>query len=117
MPKSPNEVYRRLASQKHGIPQFTPEPSENLPIEYQNIGVSIGDVGIWSEGSFDVLFNSCWSADHPINSPSVPENFTTFPLHNRDISKRLYHSPASIIASAKVSKVAFTVGASSVAAP
>ncbi|KAJ7499557.1 hypothetical protein FB451DRAFT_1015708 [Mycena latifolia] len=118
MPQSANELYRRLRSQKHGIPQFTPEPSENLPIEYRAVGISIGDVGIWSEDSFDVLFNACWPATHSINAvQGVPEGFEPFPLQSRDIARRLYHSPGSVIASAKVNKVALNVGASSIATP
>ncbi|KAJ6514734.1 hypothetical protein DFH09DRAFT_252777 [Mycena vulgaris] len=118
MPKSANELYRRLRSQKHGIPQFTPEPNENLPAEYRQVGVSIGDVGIWSEDSFDVLFNTCWSATHSINAAQgVPQAFLPFPLQTRDISRRLYHSPGSVIASAKITRMALDVGASSVATP
>ncbi|KAJ6522769.1 hypothetical protein DFH09DRAFT_938251 [Mycena vulgaris] len=118
MPKSAPELYRRLRSQKHGIPQFTPDPNENLPIEYRQVGVSIGDVGIWSEDSFDVLFNTCWAATHSINAvQGVPQDFVPFPLQSRDISKRLYHSPGSVIASAKVTRMALDIGASSVATP
>ncbi|KAJ7141083.1 hypothetical protein C8R44DRAFT_560981, partial [Mycena epipterygia] len=102
----------------HGIPQYTPEPNQNLPLEYQNVGVSIGDVGIWNEGSFDVVFNTCWPATHSINGvQGVPEDFVTFPLQSRDISKRAYHSPGSVIASAKVTKVALNAEASSMVAP
>ncbi|KAJ7483539.1 hypothetical protein FB451DRAFT_107916 [Mycena latifolia] len=118
MPKSANELYRRLRSQKHGIPQFTPEPDENLPIEYRTVGVSIGDVGIWSEDSFDVLFNACSPATHSINAvQGVPEDFEPFPLQTCDISRRLYHSPGSVIANAKVTRIALDVGASSVVTP
>ncbi|KAJ6514741.1 hypothetical protein DFH09DRAFT_940921 [Mycena vulgaris] len=119
MPKSSTELYRRLRSQKHGIPQFTPEPNENLPIEYRQVGVSIGDVGIWSDNSFDVLFNACWPATHSINAvQGVPHGFVPFPLHSHDIARvGLYHSPGSIIASAKVTRMALDVGASSVATP
>jgi hypothetical protein len=115
MPKSASELYHGLTAQKHGIPQFTPEPNENLPIQYQEVGVSIGDVGIWHDGSFDVLFNACRPSTHPINRAyGVPEDFTTFPLSARDISKRAYHSPGSIIASAQVSETAVNMGGSSV---
>ncbi|KAJ7434208.1 hypothetical protein FB451DRAFT_1063574 [Mycena latifolia] len=118
MPRSANELYRRLRSQNHGIPQFTPEPNENLPLEYRRVGVSIGDVGIWSEDSFDVLFNACWPATHSINAiQGVPEDFVPFPLEARDISRRLYHSPGSVIANAKVHKIALDVGASSISNP
>ncbi|KAJ7913963.1 hypothetical protein B0H13DRAFT_1611992 [Mycena leptocephala] len=118
MPKSASQLYYDLTSRKHGIPQFTPEPNENLPIEYQKIGVSIGDVGIWRDGSFEVLFNATWPKTHSINGVhGVPEGFAPFPLYSRDVSKREYHSPGSIIASAKVVEVALNTGVSSVVAP
>ncbi|KAJ6519158.1 hypothetical protein C8R45DRAFT_13844 [Mycena sanguinolenta] len=114
MPKSASELYHGLTRRKHGIPQFTPEPNENLPIEYQQIGVSIGDVGIWHDGSFDFLFNAFCSRTHPINSAyGVPEDFAAFPISSREISKRAYYSPGSIIASAKVSEVTVDIGGSS----
>ncbi|KAJ7864034.1 hypothetical protein B0H13DRAFT_1899359 [Mycena leptocephala] len=118
MPKSASQLYHGLTSQKHGIPQFTPEPNENLPIEYQKVGVTIGDVGIWHDGSFEVFFNVCSPATHSINGAhGVPEGFAPFPLYSRDISKRAYHSPGSIIASAKVFEVALNTGVSSVVTP
>ncbi|KAF7356331.1 hypothetical protein MVEN_00965400 [Mycena venus] len=115
MPKSPSQVYQGLACQKYGIPQFTPEPNENLPTEYQRAGVCIGDVGIWHDGSFDFLFNACCPATHSINSAyGVPEDFAAFPLHPRDISRRPYYSPGSVIASAQVSETSLNIGGSSV---
>ncbi|KAF7336816.1 Cell division control protein [Mycena venus] len=118
MRKSPSELYHRLTSRQHGMAQFTPEPNENLDIEYQKIGVSIGDVGIWHEGSFEVLFNACWPATHSINGVhGVPADFAPFLLHNHDISRRAYHSPGSIIANGKVSELTFDLGASSVVTP
>ncbi|KAJ7194185.1 hypothetical protein GGX14DRAFT_586731, partial [Mycena pura] len=112
-------VYRLLASQKHGIPQFTPEPNENLPNEYRAVGVSIGDVGIWLDGSFVVLFNTCQPMIHSINSAAgVPEGFTPFALRTRDISRhRSYHSPGSIISSAKISQVSLNIEGSSAVTP
>jgi len=118
MTKSASQLYHGLTSQKHGIPQFTPEPNQNLPIGYQEIGVSIGDVGIWRDGSFEVLFNTCWPATHSINAVhGVPEDFAAFPLHSRDISKRAYHSPGSIIMSTKVCEGALNMRASSLVTP
>jgi hypothetical protein len=118
MPKSANELYRLLRSQKHGIPQFTPEPNENLPVDYRNVGVSIGDVGIWSEDSFEVLFNTCSPATSSINAvQGVPQDFVPFPLQNSDVSRRLYHSPGSVIASAKVTQIALDAEASSMVTP
>ncbi|KAJ6523373.1 hypothetical protein B0H19DRAFT_909422, partial [Mycena capillaripes] len=102
----------------HGFAQFTPEPHDNLPIEYQKVGVSIGDVGILRDGAFDVLFNACWAATHSINGVhGVPDGFEPFLLKSYHISKRAYHSPGSIIAGAKVSGIALNLGASSVVTP
>ncbi|KAJ7306997.1 hypothetical protein DFH08DRAFT_975556 [Mycena albidolilacea] len=115
MPKSASELYHGLTAQKHGIPQFTPEPNQNLPIHYQRIGVSIGDVGICRDGSFEFLFNACWPSTDPINSAyGVPEDFVSFPLSARDISKRTYYSPGSIIATAQISEANLNMGGSSV---
>ncbi|KAF8216834.1 hypothetical protein K438DRAFT_1535685, partial [Mycena galopus ATCC 62051] len=99
----------------HGIPQFTPEPNENLPIQYQQVGVSIGDVGIWRDGSFDFLFNACSPTTNPINNTyGVPQDFEAFPLNSCDISKRAYYSPGSIIATAHVSEATLNMEGSSV---
>ncbi|KAJ7193973.1 hypothetical protein GGX14DRAFT_527663 [Mycena pura] len=118
MSKPANELYRLLVSQKHGFPLFTPEPNENLPIEYRKVGVSIGDVGILGDGSFEVLFNACRPTSHSINGVhGVPEDFTVFPLSNRQISRRSYHSPGSIITSAKISEMSLSVGGSSAVTP
>ncbi|KAK7024997.1 hypothetical protein R3P38DRAFT_1057812 [Favolaschia claudopus] len=118
MPKSPSQMYHRLVCKKHGIPQFTPEPSQNLPAEYRMIGVSIGDVGVWHDGSFDVLFNTCRLATNSLNrAHGVPKHFPVFPLHSYDVSRRPYHSAGSIIASAKMSVVSLDMGASSIISP
>ncbi|KAK7008233.1 hypothetical protein R3P38DRAFT_1610806 [Favolaschia claudopus] len=115
MPKSPSQVYNGLAGQKHGIPQFTPEPSQNLPAEYRALGVSIGDVGVWRDGAFEFLFSSCLPATHPINHANgVPPDFSGFPLCPCDVSQRPYHSAGSIIASTKVAQVALEISGSSV---
>ncbi|KAJ7222909.1 hypothetical protein C8J57DRAFT_1030149, partial [Mycena rebaudengoi] len=64
-----------LASEKHGRPQFTPEPNENLPLEYQHVGIGIGDVGVWTDDSFDVIFNACQPSTSAINAQGVPPDF------------------------------------------
>ncbi|KAF7323650.1 hypothetical protein MKEN_00585700 [Mycena kentingensis (nom. inval.)] len=118
MPTAPNEVYHQLYSHKHGIPQFTPEPNENLPAAYQRVGTSIGDVGVWRNGSFEVLFNACQPANDGINSHfPVPHEFQPFLLNQSAISRRMYHSPGAIIATARTYTVALDVGGSSVVPP
>ncbi|KAJ6603033.1 hypothetical protein B0H10DRAFT_1957946 [Mycena sp. CBHHK59/15] len=99
-----------LRPKGHGIPLFTPEPNENLPLEYRRKGVSIGDVGIWSDdGSFEVLFNACTPPDSSINANGVPQDFETFTTNDWDKSTRSHqHPPGTIISSEKGRKVALT---------
>ncbi|KAJ7209375.1 hypothetical protein C8J57DRAFT_1484320 [Mycena rebaudengoi] len=119
MPKPANEVFRLLAQHNHGLPQFTPEPNENLPLECQRMGVRIGDVGTWSDesDSFDPIFNICSPSTSVVNAHGVPPNFEHFPLHPRDTSKRMYHSPGSVITSGKLSCVELKAEASSTVTP
>jgi len=117
MAPSPHQLYNALTTLNHGIPLYTPEPSENLPAQYRLEGISIGDVGIVKNGSFEVLFNACQSVAHNINAEGIPANFEPFLLRPRDVSKRQYHSPGSVIASAKVTKFALNTEASSITNP
>jgi len=59
MPKSQDasEIYTRLLLPKgHGCPIWCPEPDENLPPEYRENGVRIGDVGrVMPDGGFEPL--------------------------------------------------------------
>ncbi|KAJ7667544.1 hypothetical protein DFH06DRAFT_221037 [Mycena polygramma] len=117
MRKSPSQLYHRLSSE-NGIAQLTPEPDENLPEQYKAVGISIGDVGICRDGSFEVLFNACWPAKHSINGVlGVPPGFEPFLLHGHEISKRAYHSPGTRLVRGKVSEVTVDIGASSAATP
>jgi hypothetical protein len=95
-------MYAKLLLPKgHGHPLWIPEPDENLPSEYRERGLSIGDVGIITPGGgFDVLFNACQPATHPINNDSVPEGFVPFMLGDGDIVKEpSKHSPGTVITS------------------
>ncbi|KAJ6472616.1 hypothetical protein C8R45DRAFT_789320, partial [Mycena sanguinolenta] len=69
-----------------------------LPIEYQENGIQIGDVGtVTPEGLFDFLFNIYLPAHHPINLDNVPDDFCPLePRYNehRDIITIL-HDPGS----------------------
>lgn len=99
-----NQVYSKLLSSRgHGYPLYIPEPNENLPYEYRQRGISIGDVGIiTSDGGFDFLFNVCLSATDPINNDNVPEGFVPLVLDQRDIFRQSHrHSPGAIISSAR----------------
>ena len=54
----------------HGIPLWTPEPSDG------GDEVRIGDVGdIDDDGQFHRLFNVTVEAEHPINGGEVPRDF------------------------------------------
>lgn len=119
MAKPPNETYSRLRPQRGWKAQFTPEPSDNLPAEYRQSGVRIGDVGIWSEDSFDVVFNACLPVTDPINRVhGVPRDFKPISLLPGDISKHLtYYSPKSVLASGRVSYAALDARASSMVTP
>ncbi|KIJ18162.1 hypothetical protein PAXINDRAFT_71773, partial [Paxillus involutus ATCC 200175] len=70
-----------------GYPLWFPEPESRLPEDYRNDGLRIGDVGIVAEdGSFDVFFNICLPADHPLHQPhGVPQNFHQVVLSDRDL--------------------------------
>ncbi|KIJ19078.1 hypothetical protein PAXINDRAFT_44270, partial [Paxillus involutus ATCC 200175] len=64
-------VYARLmipVDSSRGYPLWYPEPDSNLPEDYRDEGLRIGDVGIVTEdGSFDVLFNICLPEEHELH--------------------------------------------------
>lgn len=62
-----------LSTLGFGLPLWFPERSEKSE-------ALIGDVGVIRGGAFLRLFNCICTADNPLNSGSVPENFVPFPL-------------------------------------
>ncbi|KAK7030248.1 SCF ubiquitin ligase complex subunit cdc4 [Paramarasmius palmivorus] len=73
------QLYARLLYPLgYGYALWCPEPNEDLPADYTNDGIRLGDVGlITPDGGFDFLFNICLPADHIINeSRGTPDNFT-----------------------------------------
>ncbi|KAJ6483875.1 hypothetical protein DFH09DRAFT_949477, partial [Mycena vulgaris] len=83
-----SEIYcSQLLRQRRGFPLYSPGPQRNLPEEYQQCGVSIGDVGcVTPEGIFDFFFNIYLPADHPINANDVPDDFSPLaPYARRDL--------------------------------
>ncbi|KAJ7287085.1 hypothetical protein C8J57DRAFT_1652768 [Mycena rebaudengoi] len=63
------------------------------------------------------IFNTCWPSTSVVNAQGVPPNFEHFPLHPRDTSKRMYHSPGSVITSGKLTCVELNAEASSTVTP
>ena len=84
----------------HGFPLWIPQPDETLPRSYQQQGVSIGDVGIFTpDGGFDFLFNICLPAGHPSNPEVLPEGFVPLELKSTDFCKFHAHLSHSHLAS------------------
>jgi hypothetical protein len=106
-----SEVYVRLLLPKRlGFPLWNPTPDSNLPAEYRNQGVSIGDVGIITSDRFDFLFNICVPHDHPINNVvyGVPTDFENIsdvtPPLQISMEKDFHTRPTTIASTLKKSK-------------
>ncbi|KAJ7033194.1 G-protein alpha subunit-domain-containing protein [Mycena alexandri] len=111
-----SQLYSRLLLSKGaGYPLWLPEPYDDLPSAYKEIGAAIGDVGvITSDGAFDFVFNICVARDHPINSVGVPEDFEVAALSHGDIRRAPRHyPPGSDVSSAKLKKRSLAINASS----
>lgn len=112
MSESASNLYARLLlTKKHGYPLYRPEPLANLSIEYQERGISVGDVGfVKYDGSFRYLFNICEPAGSAVNcNPDglsiVPEDFEQLPLQWGDVDTQPhYHVPGSILISHSILK-------------
>ncbi|KAF8981432.1 hypothetical protein BDQ17DRAFT_1509718 [Cyathus striatus] len=76
-----------------GFPSWFPSTAVNLPAEYVESGIRIGDVGIInSTGDFDFLFNICLPADHSVNANCVPNGFRPLPMPDPvDIKSQIEH--------------------------
>ncbi|KAF4612514.1 hypothetical protein D9613_012769 [Agrocybe pediades] len=88
--RSSNIYFRNLVGKGRGSPLWLPEPSYNMPIEYQREGVSIGDVGVLlASGSFNFFFNIFLPSNHPFNQGNTPEGFVplTPPLSPVDVQR------------------------------
>jgi hypothetical protein len=106
---SASDTYSRLLLSKcHGFPLWHPEPepciSLPVPKEYQDRGVSVGDVGILTPtGAFSFLFSACLPHDHPVNDRRVPQDFEPFVLGPRDVVGRPgSHIPGRVIATTSI---------------
>ncbi|KAJ7618627.1 hypothetical protein FB45DRAFT_169771 [Roridomyces roridus] len=104
---SDSNLYSRLLLSKgHGYPLFGPQPFDDLPPDSRRLGTQIGDVGVvTADGSFDVIFNICRSADDPLNRFGVPERFEQVRIGPGDIASRpQYHRPGSDVSNTRISK-------------
>jgi hypothetical protein len=103
-----SDVYARsLLPEGHGFPMWVPKPADNLPQEYRDRGIDIGDVGIvTSDGSFDFLFNICLPFDHPINLGRTPPGFHEVTLDKSLdlLTDKKRHPSGSHVASMSVKK-------------
>ncbi|KAF8176678.1 hypothetical protein K438DRAFT_1607382 [Mycena galopus ATCC 62051] len=95
----------QLLRQGRGFPLYVPDPQVNLPVEYRNRGVAIGDVGrITPEGSFDFFFNIYLPADHPINT-RIPEDFVPLsPYDPIDVAHH-YFRPGNYVCSPLIKEI------------
>jgi hypothetical protein len=103
---SDSEVYSdQMLRRRRGFPLYDPRPQRNLPQEYQERGVGIGDVGaITPEGSFDFFFNIYLPADHPINNNKVPEDFCPLaPYEPLDVYEE-YYEPGNHVSTSSVQR-------------
>jgi hypothetical protein len=104
---SESEIYcNQLLRRKRGFPLYVPGPQKYLPEEYQQTGVSIGDVGrITEEGIFDFFFNIYHPAGHPINHNDVPENFAPLPRYASEDLFDLPYRPGSHVSTSSVQRL------------
>ncbi|KAJ7826201.1 hypothetical protein B0H14DRAFT_2368296, partial [Mycena olivaceomarginata] len=100
------EIYcNQLLRRKRGFPLYIPVPPENLPGEYRENGVAIGDVGrVTPEGLFDFLFNIYLPAHHPINDNDVPEGFYPLPRYSSKDVVIIRHDPGTYVSTSSVHK-------------
>ena len=65
----------------------------------------LGDVGIIdSRGMFDLLFNICLPANHPLNRSKVPENFSQLSIDAEDVQEYSEFEGESYLSSASIKK-------------
>jgi len=101
-------VYAEHLSKKgRGPALWIPEPDMNLPPEYREEGVSIGDVGIVEpSGSFDFFFNINKPKEHAVNCDR-PNDFQPLDplLRSREISNIEIFGAGSFLASSSIKRV------------
>ncbi|KAJ7618641.1 hypothetical protein FB45DRAFT_169939 [Roridomyces roridus] len=105
---SDSQLYARLLLPRgHGYPLFHPQPYDDL-WDIRSTGTQIGDVGVVKDGCFDVLFNICYPADHPINrrfNRGLPEGFEQLEVPPADIAPQVaYHPPGADVSNTRITK-------------
>jgi len=96
-----------LSKKDRGHALWLPDPALDLPDEYREEGICIGDVGIMDpSGAFVFLFNINKPAEHPVNCDR-PSNFQPLEplLQQRDIIETQISSDGSFLASPFVKRV------------
>ncbi|KAK1222586.1 SCF ubiquitin ligase complex subunit cdc4 [Marasmius sp. AFHP31] len=90
---------RTLYSLGHGCALWSPEPNDDLPLDYTSSGNRVGDVGLITEdGQFDYIFNICVPGNHPINCHNgVPSGFEPLSWDEKCINKTRYFRPCTPI--------------------
>ncbi|KAF7374447.1 Pleiotropic drug resistance ABC transporter protein [Mycena sanguinolenta] len=105
IPPESETYYNEMLRQGRGTPLFVPGPPTNLPAEYQERGVAIGDVGrITTDGSFDFFFNIYLPRSHPINA-YVPEDFVPLSLYDQIDVIPLDFDPGNFVSSRTVTRI------------
>ncbi|KAJ3513475.1 hypothetical protein NLJ89_g2926 [Agrocybe chaxingu] len=111
-------IYERHFIRKgRGFPLWIPRLDVSFPIPYRTKGVSIGDVGIITEGSFHFLFNILLPSNDPINADGVPHDFQPLQptIHSRGIQRIQVFSGGDYLSSQDISRTTYTGDSSSYA--
>ncbi|KAJ7210650.1 hypothetical protein C8J57DRAFT_314530 [Mycena rebaudengoi] len=97
----PIQTYtHQLLRQQRGYPLYNTGPQLNLPDEYRETGVSIGDVGtVTADGIFDFYFNIFLPCNHPINAGRVPDDFVPLQSYTLDDVHQTDFQPGSYVSS------------------
>ncbi|KAF9470440.1 hypothetical protein BDN70DRAFT_939709 [Pholiota conissans] len=107
--KNSNEIYEeQLLRKKRGFPLFNPGPNLYRPLSYLHVGVSIGDVGIFTQsGGFSFIFSICLARNDPIQPKDLPEDFAPIEpcINTRELRRCPEFLPGSHLASKSIKKV------------
>ena len=103
-----NDIYEQhLTLKGQGFPLWIPSPNRRLYLNFQRMGVHIGDVGIITDsGAFSFLFNICLPHNDPVNPRILPEHFAPIllPIEDTDIEDFVVFKDGSHLTSASVER-------------